>query len=611
MNRRGDFGAMARLTLTNIQQKHDSLIQRNIKAGLDDYVVHQSDSVFVSAHKKRIVKTENFLEFDNGDFVSAVGTCIYKGFLGQPALKRIYEDFNDDIEALRSNAIGNYLIAVKKRKKVMVFVDKYQVLKTYYSNVDDEWVVANSLADVASVLNNKEVDEFQLINAIFCPKGTITHCTFFRNIFQIFGSEYIEIDLSSGRFSVNAIPYSRKRWNLTNVPIECVVDNYAEIVRNVFGQLAKVFGENIGLQMTGGRDTRTVFAGLMNVGVKPRIMYGVGNSIITNTKNDDLLANEALRDAFDLDLYIMNWRGDDIRNMENWDKFFFRYGFLYSIYGCNENVFAEYEGKIPNYPKLILTGDFCENLKLRRWIEDKDTKHFSIDEFIDGYYLDVVNLDRCYSKSKEFKEYIRKEYLSTANLCGIPNDNGVFHVDQFDELRQITARNADSLYTNFLNEFTHSIAVFSIKDLYEYPFDVPAKYRANGRFQLMLISRLYPDSLKVPFFSHTRKHILDQRTFTLKRKKRKLEGIGYILNKLGINEYNRTRKLLRILYGMSNKEYYKGAKEEAISGKIKESLIEHIYSLHTCNSFKPKCYQGPVNRLMVYAQYLHGINLLY
>jgi hypothetical protein len=602
---------MARLVLTNVQEKHDSIIQRSIEAGLNDYVAHKTNGVFLSAHKKRIMKTKNFLDFDNDDFVSIVGTCIYKGLFEQPALEKIYEDFNGDIEVLRSNAIGNYLIAIKKNKKITVFVDKYQVLKTYYFNVDGEWVIANSLADVASVLNNKQLDEFQLIEETHYG-GTITHDTFFKNIFQLFGNEYIEIDLSSKRFTVNTIPYSRKRWNLADIPIEDVVNQYVEIVKNVFAQVAKVFGDDIRLQMTGGRDTRTVFAGLMNAGVKPKTMYGVGNSIITNTKNGDLLANEAFRDVFDLDLHIMNWQGDDIRNMENWDKFFIRYGFYYSISGANENVFAEYEGKIPNYPRLILTGDFGENLKLRQWIQDKNTKHFSIDEFLDGYYLGVMKLsDKYYLKSKEFREYVKEKFLQASNFYGIPNENGVFHVDHFDELRQIVDRNADSFFINFLNEFTHAIAIFSIRELYECPFDVPAKYRANGKFQLMLINKLYPDAFKVPFFSHCEKHIFDENAFTLKRKKRKSERIGYILNKLGIGEYNSVRVLLRILYRSFNKGYYKGVKEEASSRKLKARLIEHINNLQGTNKFiNPKHFEGNTIVLMCYAQYLNGINML-
>ncbi len=47
-------------------------------------------------------------------FCSIAGTCIYKNNVGKEALNEIYPDFKDDVEAIRTNAIGNYVIGVKK-----------------------------------------------------------------------------------------------------------------------------------------------------------------------------------------------------------------------------------------------------------------------------------------------------------------------------------------------------------------------------------------------------------------------------------------------------------------------------------------------------------------
>ena len=99
------------------------LNSRNIIWKLD-FIIYSSfekDNISVIAFKKLKIDNENYCEFGN-DFISGVGTFIYKESIGAIALKQIYNDFSGDLLEIRKNLIGNYLFALKKSAKSLCFL---------------------------------------------------------------------------------------------------------------------------------------------------------------------------------------------------------------------------------------------------------------------------------------------------------------------------------------------------------------------------------------------------------------------------------------------------------------------------------------------------------
>jgi len=80
---------MARLTITNNKEKFHQDIELNKKAGLEDYQIIRNNGIYLVVYKKRIIKTDNLIKFENGDFVSAVGTIIYKEHFAAKALEHL------------------------------------------------------------------------------------------------------------------------------------------------------------------------------------------------------------------------------------------------------------------------------------------------------------------------------------------------------------------------------------------------------------------------------------------------------------------------------------------------------------------------------------------
>lgn len=600
---------MARLILTNNENKYQKAINRNIDAGFSDYAQYNNGEIFVSTHKKRIVKTDNYMEFPGSDFVAVVGTCIYNNNLGMEALREIYNDFCGDIEAIRYKALGNYLVAIKKNGMVTVFLDKYQTLKTYYYNIKSEWFITNSLADIGFVLDDKSINEFAFMQETM-HIGALGIQSMFEHAYQLYGHQFIEINTESYEFTVHNIPYHREHRNFHGRDIESIVDEYADMVKKRFTIVANIFGDNIRIHQTGGLDNRTVFAGFMNVGCKPKIMYGVGNSVITNTKHEDLLANELYAKIFNLDFYQLDWKYDYLNGFNDWESLFSRYGFYYAIYGGNKPFFEEYEGKIPNYPRFMECGYFGENLRLREWVVTQNKNVLSIDEFIDGYQLGAAygnytaNSD-FYPNAYRFRNHLKGLFIEYSRLYGMEIEDGI-SIDQFDEFRHLQSRFADSIMVNLLNDFAPSIAMFSVYDLHEFPFDVPAEYRKNARFQLMLINRLYPDVMEVPVFTHCRMHDFNSATFSLKPHYNFTGLVAHNLKKLGENNF--MYKIARNIYRTfkSSKDYFSESK------LLKDYLIRIINedTKYTESFIVPEKFSGSVDYLMLYAQYLHGIKLL-
>lgn len=603
---------MARLIFTNNQQKHRQAVARNVNAGFDDYISCEHSGIYTTAHKKKIKKIANFIELPNGDFCATAGTCIYDEKLGLASLNQIYNDFDGNVQAIRDKALGNYLIAIKKNERITLFVDKYQVLKVYYFNNDGDWFVTNSLADIGNVLDSLELDEFAFMQETMLV-GAIDTQSMFKGVFRLFGHEYIEIDCQSKSFNLNPLPYSRERRNFSGRTIESAVAEYANIVRSKFSTVAYFFGDNIRIHQTGGLDNRTVFAAFMSVGCKPKIMYGVGNSLLSNTKNEDLLICKEYQKKFHLDFYEMNWREDYIGADQYWSDLFLRYGFNYHIYGGSRNYFNEYEGLVSDYPSFMECGYFLENLRLREFAMKSNKQNFSIKEFVQDYLLGgaygyLSQGQNFYKNSTQLKELLCSVFQSYMNMYNISN-GPLFSLDAFDQVRWIHSRNCDSLSVNYLNDFAPSIAMFSLPELHEFPFDVPAEWRANARFQLMLINNLCPEALDIPIFSHCCNQKLDRQTFTLTPEYPLSVRIAKKLRRMGVPSviYNGMRSVYHRCFS-TNGQINVCDEEQTLRQYILPIIKRNIKYIDNITS--PEAYEGSIVYLMIFAQYLYGVSLL-
>ncbi|KAA1166116.1 hypothetical protein [Pseudoalteromonas fuliginea] len=503
---------MSRIVISNDEKVFDSLVKENIKSGVELSNVIKRAGLYFASFYKRVKKNENFFESDNSDFILGCGTLIYNDSTSSEALEGIISNYEQSL-SIRDNIFGNYSIVLSKDSVVTVFCDPYSIHDIYYYEENGTFAICNSLKELTKVKSNKSVKVSSLISETILS-GYIGNETFIEGIFKLRGTE--KLILQSEELSIVDVNYQKAVWNFEGKTVDDAVDTYVNLIKKYTSKIAKVWGE-IGVHQTGGLDNRLIFSGLIDAGVKPLLLYGKGNGILTTTNQEDLECVKQYSKKFDLKHHIMDWGHNETDySLNSINSLFNKYGFKFAIYGAPKSFFSEYEGGIPDYPDFLEFGYFGENLRLREYLDGRDS--ISLDDFFEDYlfggrYGDINNPDFL-PQSMEIKRTLRAEYLKEASLFGLNIDTDILAKD-FDEFRWVHARKADSRSLNLINEFTSSFATLSVPELHEFPWSLPAEWRENAQFQLRVIHRLYPQSLTVPIFSHGNLQTLNKNNFSL------------------------------------------------------------------------------------------------
>jgi hypothetical protein len=601
---------MALLTLTNDPGLHASLVERNKRAGYVGCDDVSQNGLWLAAHRKRRFPVQNYKSFPNGDFVACAGTLIYKGQIGEQALEQLYDDFSGDMEGVRQNALGNYMIAVKHGSTVFVFVDKYEVLQAYYYAKAGIWVVANSLSAVAVAAQSVDalqINELALVEKAF-SNAILGSDTFFRRIHKILGYEYLRIDVRDSAMQVIPIPYERHRWHVAGRTIDQLAEEFASSLRDVMGKIAEAFSD-IRVMCTGGVDNRMLLAGLLSIGARPGLIYGVGNSVLTNTRNEDLEICKRYAARFGLDLHVMNWKSDKKDISKYWDRLFRVYGFYGKMYGGNRSFFREFEEAIPGNPECILPGYFGETIRCRPWLECYRDSSFTIDQLLDRY-LDGGGADlqaALGARYTELRDYVRNKLLQYGDRIGIEREGERYPVQSFYILYDsLYRRDADVITSDAINLCTCSLLPLSIYNLHELSFDLPLEYRKNDRFILKVIEKLDSRLLDIPFFSHCRTMGFNRNGFQLRPTSSAVRA-SELLKRLGLHG---TQKALRRIW-LATIGDAKSASEDTAGTELRKQTEVIIYREQKRASIEPfdlADYNGDIRALVNYAAYLYHIN---
>lgn len=503
---------LSRIVISNNEYIFNSLIEKNIESGVEVSNIIKKSGVYFASFYKRVKKEKNFFESNKSDFILGSGTLIYKDSTNAEALEKIYADYSGSMD-IRNKILGNFSIALSKNSEVSVFCDPYAIHDLYFFEEGSSFAISNSLKELTEVKSNKNINISSLISETILS-GYIGNETFIEGIYKLRGIEHLKLD--SQGLSIVKGSYQKKEWNFDGKTIDNAVEQYVGLITKYTEQISKVWN-NIGVHQTGGLDNRLIFSGLMSVGVKPQLLYGRGNGILTTTNQEDLECVQEYSKRFSLNHHIMDWGHIDKDYTTNSIyNLYEKYGFKFAIYGAPKAFFNEYEGAIPDYPDFLEFGYFGENLRLREYLAGREK--VSLDEFFNDYlfggrYGDINNVDFL-PNSQQIKSKLREEYLKEASLLGLDIDNDILAKD-FDEFRWVHARKADSRSLNLINEFTSSFATLSIPELHEFPWSLPAEWRKNAQFQLRVIDKLYPKALEIPLFSHGNLQTMNKDNYSL------------------------------------------------------------------------------------------------
>ncbi|MGV9205475.1 MAG: hypothetical protein ACOC44_15805, partial [Promethearchaeia archaeon] len=347
---------MGRFFITNDPELYSAAKKVNKKAGLEISGEISNNSIYLGVYKKRAIDNINFIKPNSKDFIASTGTLFYRGKIGSNALKEIYQDYDSRIEKIRDKCIGHYSLIIKKDNIIKICSDQEGAYEIYYHEFEQKWFISSSLLLNALMIKDPTVETLRLIERII-QLTNMGEKTFIKNVNQLFWNQLIKVDLEDKKLKLETKRPERIGKKYENENIEQIVEDLKIKMQNISHTAYSIFGQDIGLQLTGGLDSRSILAALLNAGSRPLILYGQGNSGITNTKKNDVIIAKLISKKYDLHFYKMDWSGKYLEhNKATWDRYFEKYGFRYTIYGSTPNFFKEYEGKIKNYPSLIVAG---------------------------------------------------------------------------------------------------------------------------------------------------------------------------------------------------------------------------------------------------------------
>ena len=481
---------MARFIISNkenVVREFDKICQI---AGFKVNSIVYKKGYSLATYKKLKINNENYFEANNC-FIGIAGTLIYKGKLGLSALTLILNDFkqyNFDIDILRQNCIGNYICAIKIENNIYIFCDPNNIFYAYYFYDGQNWAISNCLYELEKSLDecNPKINWYVLFEEMYsrCIWGDET---VFNNIFRLAGDCYLNIDLLNHSLVKTKL---RKHIQIKYCSFDNIANDFIKSYTLINNTIKNVFNNKISLAVTGGLDSRFLLSGLLHVGCKPKLLYGISNSRLIPTKAEDKQIVQTMSNRLGLPLQYLNWNVKEPID-SNWEDLIDKYGFLARVYSGIKPFHDSIE---QDDSDLICWGYFGE-----AYTYDNNLKsNFDIDHYCDSYIgkraKTLLN-----SNFDVYSSGIKAKIMSSAEELGLNPTNNT--VDFWIKLELLKRCKSDSALINLCNQHRYSIALLGEPKLMDFAY-IPATYKKNRRFLLHIMNIIFPSLLNIPIFSH-------------------------------------------------------------------------------------------------------------
>ena len=576
----------------NVYENYCNLMKDSIFEKYTEYISAE-ENMYIRVYKKMNVDNYNFLRKDN-HFIACTGTLIYDNKIGESALQSIMDDYHGDIFEIREKCHGSFCLMIKYNNKMQICCDKSEIYNVYYYLDGQEVVISNYYYYMAKSIKDRiEVNEFALLEKVF-QNCNIDNHTIFNNIYRLAGDESIKIKnsieiLTTCDFEQGIVfGKSEEEW------LDIIVDKIKKAAERT-----KLFTDSISITMTGGLDSRLQLASLMSVGIKPTLITGCGY----RSKNNDYIISQRIAQKYNLPLIEMNWN-NSIKISGEWQTLLPRFGENYLVNSGTSEFFNGFRSK--DY-YMMLFGYYGEVLRNKDWLEDYEGEYFTIEEYLDEFYINPEIKKICLNYEKyhdilrgKFDEIVEEEGL---NPCQINKTN-------FKRINIRYRKHADNVMNNLINDYCYSYAFLTDNDLLLTLINIPYEYKVNSRFMLRLIEKLYPDLLNFDFFTHLTKKKYDYKKSILKND----EEIARKIQKALLKKLSRETNIYRCLNLIY--QYIFGKNKKAITQQKKfrkELMFEVLDKSMTDFKFvnKQEIKNISEQKLFVLSQYIYMIDNIF
>lgn len=587
---------MSKVFFTNSKDSFNKNKYFSLSNGFKRFSLYESDSSNIIAYKKLKVNNDNFFLIKD-DYIATAGTYLYKQTLNQETLKDIYNDFDEDINEIRKNLIGNYIFIIKKGNFAYIFCDENNIFNSYYFYNRGFWAVSNNLYDIANACDLElKVNKNNLYIEVF-QHTLLNGDTIYEECRKLLGSQFIRINLLNHFLEIFQIS------RVSSINFDHV-KKFEESLSNLSNSIiskANIIGsnfKNVGVSMTGGLDSRTILAAFLRNGINPHLLYGVGNSALTNTKAEDLEINYIYKNKFNLKLTVLDWQTSEFPN-SSLDKHVSKYGFLGLLYGSSEHFFSSFENL--NDVEFIEFGYFGETLRNVDWIETMKGEFFTLHEFINFFYFNSAV--ESFLESQELQSYkakILNDFNIICDAYGLDVNN--ISKNQFQILHNEYRKGADTAMVNFINYNFYSFSLLSLDEVENKILRLQNIWKSDGSFMIRLLKDIYSPILDVPCFSHTQKYLIDIRNNKIQNLHEKSPSVRLINFIKSFLKIKIVHKSVKHIYNYFKRSEYR------MSNKYLKNFFIKDFSTFSDDDLRIKNFDGDIRFIAKYVQIVKILN---
>ncbi|MCQ8185495.1 hypothetical protein [Parvularcula maris] len=502
---------MARFYVTNSAPVRRRLEEGWKEAGLRS--APMEGDLYAASAKKRSIEHVNAASEGPDRWLIATGSYgSFEDGWGGEALPQLLRRFDPSAPLKsRSDLFGHYGVAVRQGGSAFVFCDPIASYEIYVAaSVSGDFLVATSLSDcMKAPWAGSTIGERQALVAAFHGERGLGWRSTAEGVLSLRGHQYAALTRSERGWRLDLRRAERTEPRRARGRFGDAVEAYAQTTRSML-QVAKRAGRPA-VNATGGLDSRLVLAAAKEAGMAGHLLYGKGNSALTNTRRQDRVAAQDLARYLGSELTVMDWSGHHVPHERRRRLLRQRYGFKLP-YGGTERIIEAFEGGIDPYPDLQLAGygPGFTNARIWSWQEPVGVREFA--KRYASAYLDVF---RSAPAREAYLDHVEEAVGEIAEAAGVPVKGGMITPEAAVALWASTKTSKESFNVQAFNEFCYYLAPHFTSQLQDQLLAVPPEWREGDRFQLTLIAAHDSGILDVPIYSGTRHYVLDRANMTV------------------------------------------------------------------------------------------------
>ena len=462
-------------------------------------------TVFVVVAEKRTVPGEQWFTIDEDNWIVSAGTILTEeGSVGSSALNECWALYgHGGIQAVRAKTFGHWGLVICKAGIITAFVDGAGSYAMFFpeSNTSD-LILSNSLASFADLGFQAEGGDLGILKAVFFGPCGISRQTMLSGVNRLSECESWYFNKANGQRNLNTV---------ISEPIEVpqrfdeATDKFFDLASSLFESFGKF--TPVGINATGGLDSRAVFAFAKHTRLNAMLMHGVGNSKITGTYSEDRKVSEFLANHYGWPYFEMDWgQSEPYRKRERLslhEKLEFA-----QLYGASAGFINALEGQIDPYPLLQL-GGYCPAFMNSKPWESED-----VPQTLRRYAERLAH--RCFSSvpgggsREELTSLLERDLQMSLRFEKGGSFDDTLDKQSYLALAMRVGEAQQRMILQSFNEFCYYVAPFATSAVYRFLCAVPAQWRAKDRFQLAFINKADKGSLEAPIFSGGQKFSFDR-----------------------------------------------------------------------------------------------------